>query len=61
MAQLKMEKACNENKSEAKIRMKRAERNLKKLFDELKKILDKQDDDIVMANSSKIVRDARWA
>ena len=50
-----MEKACNENKSEVKIRMKRAERNLKKFFEELKKILDKQPDDIIMANSTKTV------
>jgi hypothetical protein len=31
--------------------MKRAERNLKKFFEEIKNILDKQPDDIVMANS----------
>jgi len=53
-----MEKACNENKSETKIRMKRAERNLKKFFEEIKNILDKQPDDIVMANSSKTVEHA---
>ena len=56
-----MEKACNENKSETKIRMKRAERNLKKFFEEIKNILDKQPDDIVMANSSKTVEHAQTA
>ena len=56
-----MEKACNENKSEVKIRMKRAERNLKKFFEDIKNILDKQPDDIVMANSAKTVEMAQLA
>lgn len=41
MAQQKMERACNENKSEVRTRMKRAERNMKKFFEDIKSILDK--------------------
>jgi len=42
--------------------MKRADKNTKLLFEALKKLLDeKKDDDTVMENSSKQVRNARLA
>ena len=61
MGQQKLEQAINKNKSELKIKIKRADRNLKNFYAEIRKILDKQDEDQVMPNSLKTVQHSRVA
>ena len=50
MAQ-KQEQALAKAKTDINLKIKRAEKNMKNLFTELKKVLEKDDDDVIFANS----------
>lgn len=56
LAAQKQEQALAKAKTDINLKMKRAEKKMKDLFAELKKILDKEDEDVVFANARETVQ-----
>lgn len=50
LAAQKQEQALAKAKTDINLKIKRAEKNMKNLFAELKKVLDKEDEDVVFPN-----------
>ena len=61
LATQKAEQATAKAKSEISIKIRRAEKNIKVLFSELKKILDKPNDDVIFPNLDTKVEEAKFA
>ena len=61
LATQKAEQATAKAKSEISIKIRRAEKNIKVLFSELKKILDKPNDDVIFPNLDTKVEEAKLA
>jgi hypothetical protein len=61
LATQKAEQAAAKAKSELSIKIRRAEKNLKLLFTELKKILEKPNDDVIFPNQEARVEQAKFA
>lgn len=57
----KQEQALAKAKTDINIKIKRAEKNMKNLFAELKKILEKDEDDAVFPNAAENVASAKKA
>ena len=61
LATQKAEQAAAKAKSDITIKIRRAEKNIKLLFSELKKILDKPNDDVIFPNLDNKVQEAKLA